>query len=230
MKLEERLMSNLKWSRLIVALDSQNKNKIRRIITELSPYVKKFKLGLIGFVKFGPGLLKMLTRKDLDVFLDLKFYDIPNTMKQASFAAIDAGIWAFTVHLKAGEDALRQLRSGISLYCRKKRKKKPLIFGVTELTSKSCSQSVVLKLAHIASRVKLNGVVCSAQEAPAIKKKFKHLKIITPGIRKDRSTKDDQKRTATAKEALKVADYIVVGRPILKAKNYLQAAKDLLSR
>ncbi|MBN2120261.1 MAG: orotidine-5'-phosphate decarboxylase [Candidatus Omnitrophica bacterium] len=222
-------MGDLAWQRLIVALDCEDKIKIKRILAALCPKVKKFKIGLISYVRFGPSLIKMVKNSGADVFLDLKFFDIPNTMEKAAFSAAELGAWALTVHIKAGIDSLCRLKKALADFCRKKKLKRPLILGVSELTSESCSKDKVLRLAGLASKAKLDGIICSPKEAPFIKKKYKNLKIITPGIRSNQDLKQDQKRTSSAKEALKAADYIVVGRPIIGKRDCLKAAKEILS-
>ncbi len=214
------------WAKLIVALDLVDKQKIERIVKALSPQGVKFKIGLIAFSRFGPELVKSLVRKRLDVFLDLKLYDIPNTMKETARIIAGLGCWAFTVHLEAGEDALKEVRKTIDNFS----KKKPLILGVTKLTSKRASLAEVLALVKVAKKAKLDGVVASAQEVETIKQRFgKNLLVVTPGIRSRREEKKDQLRITTAQEALtKGADYLVVGRPIITKKDYLKASREVL--
>jgi len=138
------------------------------------------------------------------------------------------GCWAFTVHIKAGEEALRAVKKEVAKAARKGKLSRPLILGVTELTSKKSSGNKVLQLAGIAQRSGLDGVVASAREAGRIKKKY-HLKVVTPGIRPPGAGKADQKRVATAGFALaQGAVYIVVGRPIIEQKDYLKAAEAVL--
>ena len=216
------------WNKLIVALDLTSEAKIKKAISDLSPKVKKFKVGLIAYTKFGSQIIKWAKRKGAQIFLDFKLYDIPNTMIETAKNFIDLDVWAFTVHIKAGEEALKALKKEITKEARRRKKKRPLIIGVTELTSKKASLAQVLKLAKVAKRSNLDGVVCSVWEAKAIKDKL-GLCTITPGIRK-KKTGDDQKRVATVKEALaRKADYFVVGRPIVKEKNKLLAAEKILN-
>ncbi len=217
------------WNKLIVALDLEDKAKIKRVVDKLYPKGVKFKIGSIVFTKFGPDFVRGLIKKGADIFLDLKLYDIPNTMKQAAAIIAQMGCWAFTVHVKAGKEALRAVKAEVSRSARKCKKRKPLILGVTELTSKKASKQQVMKLVDEALAVGLDGVIASAWEAEAIKKKSKRIKVITPGIRGANDQKSDQKRVATAKKAFLLgADYIVVGRPIISKKNYLLAAEDIL--
>ena len=215
------------WNKLIVALDLTSQKKIKGVIKELSPRVKKFKVGLIAYTKFGPQIIKWAKKRGAKVFLDFKLYDIPNTMVETAKNFIDLDVWAFTVHIKAGEEALRALKKELTKEASRRKKKRPLIIGVTELTSKKASLAQVLKLAKVAKRSNLDGVVCSVWEAKTIKTKL-GLRTITPGIRKVK-TGDDQRRVATFKDVLKnKVDYCVVGRPIVKEKNPLKAAQDIL--
>jgi len=219
----------LGWDKLIVALDLEDKRKIKSIIRALSPKVRKFKAGLVTYVNFGPEIVNIVKNYRAEVFLDLKFFDIPNTMIKAAESAASLGVWAFTVHIKAGREALSQLKKNLTKFCKAWKIRRPLIFGVSELTSKQTSQSKVLGLVGIAASVGLDGVVCSAWEASSVRGKYKNLKIVTPGIRRKQDATADQKRIATARGAFTAgADYIVVGRPIIQAKEYLQAAEDIL--
>lgn len=218
------------WEKLIVALDLDSENEIEKVVKELSPKKVKFKIGLIAFTKFGPGLVRKLAKKNIDIFIDLKLYDIPNTMKKTARVIVEMGCWAFTVHIKAGKDALAAVREEVEKVAQEKNIRKPLILGVTELTSSKASENDVLKLAALASEAKLDGVVASAQEAQTIKAKFKNLRIITPGIRSALDEKGDQRRITSAKTAFNSgADYIVVGRPIISKKDYLKAAQEVLN-
>lgn len=216
------------WNKLIVALDLTSQSQIREAIRVLSPKVKLFKIGLIAYTRFGPKIIKTVTKDGAKVFLDFKLYDIPNTMVETAKAFVDLGVWAFTVHLKAGEEAISLLKREIKKAARRKKKRAPLVIGVTELTSKKSSIDKVLKLAKLAKRAGVDGVVCSVWEAKKIKQKF-GLVTITPGIR-PKKTSDDQKRVATVTDALKnKVDYFVVGRPIVAKENYLAAAGEVLN-
>jgi len=216
------------WNKLIVALDVTSEKKINAVSRALSPKGVKFKIGPIAYTKFGPEAVRMITRKKADVFLDFKLYDIPNTMAETAKQFVGLGVWAFTVHLKAGHEALAYVKKEIAKEARRLKKKRPLIIGVTELTSKNAPINDVVKLAGIANKSGIDGVVCSVWEAKTVKKKF-GLKIITPGIR-SKKCGDDQRRVATAKQAFSQgSDYIVVGRPIVKATKYLSAAEEVLS-
>ncbi|UCG34628.1 MAG: orotidine-5'-phosphate decarboxylase [Candidatus Omnitrophota bacterium] len=216
------------WNKLIVALDLTSQKKIKEVIKTLSPKVKKFKVGLIAYTRFGPKIINWAKEAGADVFLDFKLYDIPNTMIETAKTFIESGVWAFTVHLKAGQEALESLKGALTKEARLRKKRRPLIIGVTELTSQKASLNKVLQLAEVARKSKIDGVVCSVWEAKQIKEKF-GLCTITPGIRAKKEG-DDQKRIATVKDALKNrVDYFVVGRPIIKEKDYLKAANQILA-
>ncbi len=215
------------WDKLIVALDLSREREIKKVVDSLYPKVRKFKVGLIPYTALGPGIIRWIRKKGADVFLDLKFFDIPNTMLEAAKIALDLEIWAFTVHLKAGKGPLKFLEEKLKEEAEAKGRKRPLILGVTELTSKRTSLNKVLSLAKIAYESNLDGVICSVWEAKQIKDRFR-LIAVTPGIRKVKA--DDQKRTATVKEAVSMgSDYFVVGRPIVKEKDFLKAAENILS-
>jgi len=218
------------WEKLIVALDLDSEAEIEKVVAALSPKKAKFKIGSIAFTKFGPQLVRKFTKKDIDIFVDLKFYDIPNTMKEVAGVITQMGCWAFTVHVKAGCAALAAVRNEVDKIAQEKNIRKPLVLGVTELTSSNAPEADVLKLAAVADSAKLDGVIASAQEASAIKSRFKNLKVVTPGIRSPLDNKGDQQRITSAKTAFSQgADYIVVGRPILSKSDYLMAAEEVLS-
>ena len=216
------------WNKLIVALDVVCEKEFKKIISQLSPKVKIFKVGPIAYFKLGPKTIDWVNKQGAKVFLDFKLYDIPHTMLETAKNFTDIGVWAFTVHTKAGIEALSFLKKELSLYAKKRKKKCPLIVGVTELTSNKVSIAQVMKLAEVAERCNIDGVVASVWEAKEIKNKF-NLKVITPGIR-NKTANDDQRRVASVKDAIKQgADYFVVGRPIIKARNYMKAAEEILS-
>ena len=208
------------WKHLIVALDVDSCRKAKRIVRELSPYVKKFKIGTILFTLCGPQIIEWVHSQGAEVFLDLKLFDIPNTMSKTAEIISLLEVWAFTVHLKAGEKALRAVKEAV-------KGKRTMVVGVTELTSTNASAKKILALASLAKQCGIKAIVCSAQEAGKIKQKFS-LTTICPGIRKYSALKDDQKRVSSPQQALKSgADYLVVGRPIVAKRDYLGAAKDL---
>lgn len=215
------------WDKLIVALDVTSEKQFKKIISELAPPVSIFKIGPIAYFKLGPAIIKEVAKTGAKVFLDFKLYDIPNTMLETARNFIDMGIWAFTVHAKAGLAALSFLKQGLDKDAELKKRPRPLIVAITELTSQQASLQDVLKLAEVAKRARLEAVVCSVWEAKEIKKRY-GLITITAGIRSKKQG-DDQKRIATVQNALKEnVDYFVVGRPIIEAKDYRKAAEDIL--
>ncbi|MFH1767696.1 MAG: orotidine-5'-phosphate decarboxylase [Candidatus Omnitrophota bacterium] len=221
-------MNRAAWDKLIVALDSDNKRKIKGIVRSLRPKVKKFKLGLIPYSLEGSRLVKWVKQAGGEVFLDLKLYDIPNTMVETARIITDLGVWATTVHIKAGEEALRRVKAAMVVRAKEKKLPVPLLIGVSELTSDKASFAQVMRLVKIGVKSGIDGIVCGVGEAKRIKDFYGRLLVITPGIR-NVAAGDDQKRIATVKEALKnKVDYFVVGRPITQASDYLKAARDLL--
>ena len=180
-----------------------------------------------------------MKKKNKKVFLDLKFHDIPNTVAQAVESATALGVDLLTIHASGGPEMMREAVKAATLSAKKLRKKRPQIFAVTVLTSiddlsylgihRKVSEQV-LNFAKLAAQAKVDGVVCSPEEIRFLKKKFgKKLKLLSPGIRLEDHSKDDQKRIATPVQALKDgADYLVVGRPILQAQNPRLVVKSIL--
>jgi orotidine-5'-phosphate decarboxylase len=199
----------------------------------LYPTVKLFKVGSQLFTACGPKIIEFINQKSARVFLDLKFHDIPNTMVSAAKEALKYKVAMFTVHTLAGQRALKE----VARVCQDS---KTRVLGVTILTSisqhflddlgikRSLSQEA-LYLAKMAKRCGLDGVVCSVHEATAVRKVCGgDFIIVTPGIRPKGADKDDQKRVATAKDAIAAgADYLVVGRPILEAQNSLKRVQEI---
>lgn len=216
------------WHKLIVALDVVDEKRLQAIVRALAPRGVVFKVGLITFTAFGPEIIRTLVQQRARVFVDLKLYDIPNTMAECAKELVRLGAWAFTVHARAGSEALRYVKKEIIRAARLHHRRRPLMIGVTELTSNAAGQSAVLQLAKVAKRGGCDGVVCSVWEAKRIKERYR-LRTITPGIRK-KEAGDDQKRVATVAEALaNKVDYFVVGRPIVMADDYLRASLDILT-
>ncbi|MGB2705390.1 MAG: orotidine-5'-phosphate decarboxylase [Candidatus Omnitrophota bacterium] len=215
-------------AKLIVALDVDSFDKARRLVDKLSPYVNIFKVGSELFTACGPKIINYVNKKRKKVFLDLKFHDIPNTVGKATVAAAKHKVFMLTLHAAGGFDMLKKAANAL-----KGRRKRPLLVGVTVLTSKADKdvKKEVLKLAKITKKAGLNGIVCSAKETRYVKKACgKEFIAVNPGIRPAWTRKeDDQKRVATPKEAIKNgADFIVIGRPITKAKNPAFATKKIL--
>jgi len=229
--------------RLIVALDVDNLDRAKDLVGALYPTVKLFKIGSQLFTACGPKAIEMVANIGAQVFLDLKFHDIPNTVKSAAATATslnfqstgkDPAVFMITVHTVGGKQMLEAAVRGAKDKAEELKVKRPLIVGITVLTSDNPGANTaetVLERAGWAKDAGLDGVVCSVLEAEAVRKSFgKDFIIVTPGIRPKDANTQDQKRVATAGEAIKSgATFIVVGRPILEAQDPLRQAKNLLS-
>ena len=208
-------------SPIIVALDTQSERALE-LAKKLNPQECKVKVGSQLFTTAGPIIIEKLNDLGFDVFLDLKFHDIPNTVKKAVEAVIKMDVWMLNVHSLGGKEMLRaayQVVEKVSV--------KPLLLGITVLTSLNDralkevglglnTEDQVLLLAELCQAEGLNGVVCSPNELSILRKHLdKDFLLVTPGIRSSELEKDDQKRTSTASEAIhNGADYIVIGREI----------------
>lgn len=225
--------------RLIVALDTQSFEEASDLIEMLSPEVDIFKVGIAPFTGFGEKLLEKIGEKNKKVFLDLKVHDIPNTVKNAAKLAAEKNVFMMNFHCIGGEEMLASAAEGAKEGSGKN--KGPILLGVTILTSMTekamkaiglagTVEDKVLEFAKSAKRAGLGGVVASAKEAKAIRAEIgEDFVIVTPGVRPEWAAKGDQKRVLTPKQALREgADYIVVGRPIIKADDPLEAAKRII--
>jgi orotidine-5'-phosphate decarboxylase len=217
--------------KLILALDVDDLKKAKYFINKLYPTIKIFKVGAQLFTACGPEVIKIIQKKGAQAFLDLKYFDIPNTVAQAVRQAVRMKVTMLTLHILGDEEMLRGALRAANDEARKLKTKRPLLIGVTVLTSKEANFSDVLVLARIGLESGLDGVVCSVREAKLLRKKFrKKFVIVTPGIRHDKEAKFDQKRIATISEAIKAgSDYLVIGRPILQAQDPLRVAKEFVS-
>ena len=214
-------------NKLIVALDVNSFDKAKELIDKLSPYVNIFKVGSELFTSCGPQIINYINKKGKKAFLDLKFFDIPNTVQKATLAAAKHRVFMTTLHITGGFDMLKKAANAL-----KGKKKRPLLVGVTVLTSKAGKNIAkeVTKLALIAKKAGLDGIVCSAKETKRVKKVCgKKFIVVNPGIRPLWAARGDQKRITTPEKAIENgADFIVIGRPITKAKNPVSAAKKIL--
>ena len=208
-------------SPIIVALDMESKRALE-LAKKLNPQECKVKVGSQLFTADGPIIIDKLNELGFDIFLDLKFHDIPNTVKKAVEAVIKMGVWMLNIHSFGGKEMLRAAYEAVE-----KASIKPLLVGVTILTSlndKALKEiglglntgDQVLLLAELCQAEGLNGVVCSANELSILRKHLdEDFLLVTPGIRSSGLEKDDQKRISTASEAISNgADYIVIGREI----------------
>ncbi len=207
--------------KLIVALDT-DLERAKAIVDSLGDSVSFYKVGYKLFLPYGREIISFLKDRGRKVFLDLKFYDIPNTMKNAAIEVASMGIDMFNIHISAGKDAAKAMLDAMP------KGNRPLLIGVTILTSREAMADEVLDLAVDAYNWGLDGVVCSVGEVRDIKGNCgADFMCVCPGIRLNRGN-DDQKRVFTPKDAVSAgADYIVVGRPILQAANPKQVADEI---
>ena len=213
-------------SKLIIALDFPTAADALHFIKPLSPVDCKLKVGFELYVSAGPDLVKGLVDQGFDVFLDLKFHDIPNTVASACRAAAKLGVWMMNVHASGGEAMLRAARQALDTL-----DNPPKLIAVTVLTSMNQAQlhtiglnntpaQQVQRLAKLSQACGLEGIVCSAQEAAFLRKTLGNdFLLVTPGIRPSGSDIGDQQRIMTPKKALQAGvSYMVVGRPITQSK------------
>ena len=212
--------------KIIVALDTIDTNEALGL-TKLIPNVGAFKLGLEYFCANGPKGISKISETGIKIFLDLKFHDIPNTVAGAIKASLDLEPFMMTVHLSGGYNMLHRTMEEVKEYCSKKSLKRPLILGVSVLTSIDNNdfsslgiigkvEDQVIRLAKLAEHARLDGLVCSAKELKVVKKETgKNLILVTPGIRPAGGKVNDQKRIMTPSQAINDgADFLVIGRPI----------------
>ena len=220
----------MKKNNLIVALDVDSFAKAKKFVNLLYPDVKLFKVGLQLFINCGHKIIPEIKKKGAGAFLDLKFYDIPNTVSNAVAQAVRLKVKMLTLHISGGKEMLELAVKTAREESRMLKIKKPLLIGVTVLTSQETNPKKVLELAKFGLDCGLDGVVCSAKEVVLLRKKInKKFIIVTPGIRPNTKNYDDQKRVASAKEALRLgSDYLVVGRPIIQAENPKKILQDML--
>ena len=223
-------MQKLKSAKIILALDVDTLKEAKYFVDKLYPKIKIFKVGSQLFTSFGPKVIELLHKKGAEVFLDLKYLDIPHTVSKAVEAAVRLKIKMLTLHISGGKEMLEAAVEAARSQAKALKRAKPLLIGVTVLTSQSARAGEVLALAQQGLESGLDGVVCSVQEAAVLRKKIKkNFVMVTPGIRPDSSVQDDQVRTATVSQAVIAgSDFLVIGRPILKAADPLAALERLL--
>ncbi len=218
-------------SPLIIALDFKQSESALALARALGPERCRFKIGKELFTRSGPALVSEMVKQGFEIFLDLKYHDIPNTVAQACLAAADLGVWMINVHALGGRKMLLAAREAVE-----KCQKRPLLIGVSILTSleridlygvglHGTLEDNVLRLARLSHACGLDGLVCSPHEIAPIRQAIgTQFKLVTPGIRLTDSLQDDQKRVMTPSEAIKSgANYLVIGRPVTAAPNPLQA-------
>lgn len=222
-------------SRLIIALDAPRLPEALRIANQLRGLVRYVKIGSILFTAEGPAAVTRLRALGFEVFLDLKFHDIPSTVEHSCRAAARHGVWMLTVHAAGGAPMLRAAREGAHREAARLRIRPPWIVAVTVLTSVGDGRRQlarrVVTLAADAARAGLYGVVASAHEVPAIRRGVKRrLVTVCPGIRVPGAPALDQRRTASPDEALALgADFLVVGRPVTRAPDPCAAVHQILA-
>jgi len=230
--------------KLILALDVDSAERALELCDQLRDAVGMFKVGSQLFTAAGPDLVRQIVSRGAQVFLDLKFHDIPNTVAAAGVEATRLGVSIFNVHAAGGAEMMRQTAEMINDTAEREGLAKPKVIAVTLLTSLDTndlnkigcleeSSSLVRKLSRLAADSGLDGVVASPQEIGIVREEVTNpnFLIITPGIRAVSSAADDQRRVMTAAKAVTDgADYIVVGRPILNADDPVQAAWSIVEQ
>ena len=212
-------------SRIIVALDYPSADAALQLVGQLSPELCRLKVGKELFTRAGPQLVESLVGQGFDVFLDLKFHDIPNTVASACHAAADLGVWMLNVHALGGGRMLESAREGVS-----RAGHSPLLIAVTILTSMDETDLAavglagsplenVMRLARLAQHSGFDGIVCSSREVTPLRAELERdFKLVTPGIRPAGSQADDQRRIMTPVDAVtNGSDYLVIGRPVTQA-------------
>lgn len=223
-------------SPVVVALDYDNRDKALAFVDRIDPRDCRLKVGKEMFTLFGPQLVRDLQERGFDVFLDLKFHDIPNTAAHAVKAAADLGVWMVNVHASGGARMMTAAKEALVPFGNDA----PLLIAVTVLTSMEASDLHGLginatpgeyaeRLAGLTQQCGLDGVVCSAQEAVRFKAVFgQQFKLVTPGIRPQGSEVGDQRRIMTPEQALAAGvDYMVIGRPVTQSANPAQTLRDI---
>ncbi|MEJ2362348.1 MAG: orotidine-5'-phosphate decarboxylase [Gammaproteobacteria bacterium] len=222
-------------TRVIVALDFPAEDAANAFVSRVSPELCKLKVGKELFTRAGPQYVAKLVEQGFDVFLDLKYHDIPNTVAAATRAACELGIWMLNVHALGGREMLVAAREAVETSSHK-----PLLIAVTILTSmnetalrevglmKSPAEHVV-ELARLSRASGLDGVVCSAQEARSLRDEIgPDFQLVTPGIRPADSDTGDQKRVTTPAQAIiNGASYLVIGRPITQASDPMAVLRQI---
>ena len=221
--------------KIIVALDYPGAVPALALAHRLSPELCRLKVGKELFTATGPSLLEQLMKSGFEIFLDLKFHDIPNTTAQACKAAASLGVWMINVHALGGRKMLEAAQIAVSGSVRP-----PKLIAVTLLTSmnqedindigiNASPEEMVLRLAKLAQESGLDGVVCSAMETELLRKHCGNkFCLVTPGIRPADASLDDQSRVMTPAAALQAgSSYLVIGRPITRAADPLQALLDI---
>lgn len=225
---------------IIVALDVPTKEAALKLAEEVTPAVGGFKIGSELFTAAGPDIVHRIRERGALVFLDLKFHDIPNTVAKAVASAVKLDVQMLTVHTSGGFEMLKAAEDAAQEAAWKLGRTPPLVLGVTVLTSLDAGQLrevgldvnvdyQVRRLATLAIKAGLHGLVCSPLEVAKLKQSLPpNVQLVTPGVRTGAEKADDQKRTLTPKEAMTAgASWLVIGRPIYAADNPRAAAEKI---
>ncbi len=221
------LVNTITQSPIIIALDNMNLTQALALADNLDPKLCRLKVGKELFTKYGTDIVKQLHQRDFQIFLDLKFHDIPNTTAQAVLSAADMGVWMVNVHASCGQVAMQTVKQRLQQH-----DYATLVVAVTVLTSMGQQdltdigitdsiENQVKRLALLTQASGLDGVVCSAQEAKMLKEICgKDFLLVTPGIRLPEDASNDQTRICTPAQAIaNGSDYLVIGRSITTAEN-----------
>ncbi len=226
---------------IIAALDVPSAEQALKLAEQVAPAVGAFKIGKELFVAAGPDIVRRVRATGANVFLDLKFHDIPNTVAKAVAAAVRLEVQMLTIHASGGGEMMRAAEKSVQDTAKNLGRPAPLVLGVTVLTSMDsnalteigCQSNVghqVERLATLAVNSGLRGLVCSPLEITALRQILPpEIQLVTPGIRTGAEKADDQKRTLSAREAMQAgASWLVIGRPIYAAENPRAAAEKIL--
>ena|SRR5581483_4837264 len=227
---------------VIVALDVPEAESALELAAQLSPVVGAFKIGGELFTSAGPEIVRRIRATGAKVFLDLKFHDIPNTVAKSVAAATRLDVQMLTIHTGGGLEMMQAAEQSAQQTARQAGREAPLVLGVTVLTSMNSNTlsevgaqanvgHQVERLANLAMKAGLRGLVCSPLEIAALRQVLpSQMQLVTPGIRTGKEKADDQKRTLSPKEALAAgADWLVIGRPIYAAPNPRAAAEEIVA-
>ncbi len=223
--------------KVIVALDYPEEKQAFQFIDQVSPELCRLKVGKEMFTHLGPGFIEKIQHKGFEVFLDLKYHDIPNTVARACESAADLGVWMMNVHALGGRRMMEAAANALVKY-----QQRPYLIAVTILTSMADadlaeigfnlkSSEMAVKLAALAKQSGMDGVVCSAMEAASMRQKYgNEFLLVTPGIRPIGSISDDQRRIMTPADAIKSgSSYLVIGRPVTQADDPVSVLRTINS-
>lgn len=223
-------------SKIIVALDYEKEAEALALVDQIDPSLCRLKVGKEMFTTLGINFVKQLHQRNFDVFLDLKYHDIPNTVARAIRSAADLGVWMVDLHASGGLRMMEEAKRILEPYG----KDAPLLIAVTVLTSmedldllqigiNASPMEQVLRLAHLTQRAGLDGVVCSPQEVEILRNACgEEFKLVTPGIRPIGADFGDQRRVMTPTAAIRAgSDYLVIGRPITKTDNPAEVLRSI---